>query len=139
MARAKKARASAAAQGPMKDFGPRLRQLREGRGLSQGELARLLGIDPMQTNRYERGLNLPSAETIVKLAQILRVTADELLTGRREAAQAAPEIRSIKLLDKFQALDQLPKEEQETALNILEGVIAKYELGRLAERMRKTA
>ena len=99
----------------------------------------MLGIDPMQTNRYERGLNLPSAETIVKLAQLLHVTADELLTGRKDGAPPAPEIRSIKLLEKFQALDRLPKEEQATALNILEGVIARYELGRLAERVNKSA
>lgn len=90
----------------------------------------------MQTNRYERGLNLPSAETIVKLARILHVSTDELLIGEsKDQSRPQIQIRSVKLLEKFQVLDQLPKEEQETALNILDGVIARYELNRLAERI----
>lgn len=98
----------------------------------------MLGIDYMQVNRYERGINLPSVETAVKLARILQVTTDELLTGQRKSPKV-PRIRSVKLFEKFRTLDQLPKEEQETAVRILDGVIAKHELERLADRVKRSA
>lgn len=119
----------------MKEFGPRLRELREARELSQRELASLLGIDYMQVYRYEKGVNVPSADSIVKLAQILRVTTDELLTGR-ETAVEAPDIRNPKLLDRLQTIDHLPKEKQEVALQMLDAIISQHEMESFADRVR---
>jgi len=98
----------------------------------------MLGIDYMQVNRYERGINLPSVETAVKLARLLQITTDELLTGS-ETTPTPPPIRNIKLVERLQLLDQLPRGEQEVALQILDGVIAKYELGRLAGKLQPAA
>lgn len=130
--------ASVAATTTMKDFGPRLRQLREARDLSQRELANLLAIDYMQVYRYEKGVNVPSADTVVKLAQILQVTTDELLTGQRAVADP-PKIRSPKLLDRFHTLDQLPKDKQEIALQMLDAVISQHELESFTDRVRRPA
>lgn len=120
----------------MKDFGPRLRELREARNLSQREVADLLAIDYMQVYRYEKGLNLPSAETAVKLARILQVTTDELLTGERHGPER-PKIRSPKLFDRFQSLDQLPKEKQEMAVQLLDAILSQHELESFTERVRR--
>ena len=65
-----------------KAFGRRLRDIRERRDLSQKQLADLLSTDVMQISRYERGIGLPSLETCVQLAAILKVSTDELLLGR---------------------------------------------------------
>ena len=121
----------------MRDFGPRLRDLREHRRLSQRELASLLDIDYMQVYRYEKGVNIPSAETIVKLAQILQVTTDQLLTGRGDAAATAPKIRNPKLFDRFQAVDELPKDKQEMALQLLDAILSQHALENIADRSRR--
>lgn len=125
------------AQATMLHFGPRLRELRQARDLSQRELARLLAIDYMQVNRYERGINVPSADTIARLARILQVSTDDLLFA--EKTPQPPEIRSVALFERFRVLDTLPKEAQDTALEILDGVIAKHELAKLADRIRRSA
>ncbi len=132
-----KARGSVAASTTMKDFGPRLQHLREARNLSRIELAKLLGVENVQVYRYEKGENLPSAETIVKLAELLQVTTDELLKGGANST-SAPKIRSPKLLDRFQTLDQLPKERQDVALQLLDAIISQHELESLPTRIRRT-
>ena len=76
-----------AAKGPMKSFGRRLVQLRTTRNLTQKELADLLGIGVMLVSRYERALTVPSASTIIDMTRVLRVTADELLTGSTTGAE----------------------------------------------------
>lgn len=116
----------------MREFGPRLKRLREERELSLAELARLLGIDYMQVYRYEKGLNLPAVETAIRLAQILQVSIDELLTGKERSTP--PKIKSVRLFERVRVLDQLPKDKQELALQILDTVIAQHELESIGER-----
>ncbi len=118
----------------MSMVGLRIRQLREERGLSQREFAELIGVVVMQINRYERGLNVPSVETVVKMAQALHISADQLLMGRGGPPEA-PQIRNPMLYERFRKVDRLPKQEQELAINLLDGVLARHELARLASEM----
>ncbi len=119
----------------MRDFGPRLQRLREAHNLSRIELAKLLDVENAQVYRYEKGENLPSAETIVKLSEILQVTADELLKGSDVLSE--PKIRSPKLFERFQTLDQLPKERQTVALQLLDAIISQHELESFTDRVRR--
>ena len=116
----------------MKGFGPRLRQLREARGISQHELAELASIDVMQVNRYERGIHLPSIDTTLKLAKLFRMTTDDLLGGKNGDV-APPEIRNIKLYERFRVLDGLPKQDQDVVLQIVDAVIAKRRMATILE------
>jgi transcriptional regulator with XRE-family HTH domain len=121
--RVRKEQPSAAAKGSMKDFGSRLRGLRTERGLSQRELADLVGIEVMQVNRYERGVNVPSIETAVKLAGVFQLTTDELLGGSRERPEA-PVLRNLKLYERLRLLDDLPKDDQAVVVRLIDAVIA---------------
>ncbi len=120
----------------MREFGPRLKRLREQRELSLTELSRLLGIDYMQVYRYEKGLNLPSLETAIRLAKILQVSIDDLVTGR--AHSEPPKIKSVRIFERMRELDQLPKDKQALALQILDTVIAQHELQSLTDRLRRS-
>ncbi len=65
-------------------FASRVRQVREGRGWSQEELARRLGelglrLDPTAITRMERGERSVRVEEAVVLAQALGLPLDELL------------------------------------------------------------
>ncbi len=57
-----------------------LASLRERRGMSQGELARRVGITQSTLSRMERGHGQPDAFTLTKLAESLEVTVAELTT-----------------------------------------------------------
>jgi len=64
------------------EFGTRLRSLRERAGISQAHLAIRSGVDQDDISRWERNLVTPKVATAERLADILGVTAVELLTGR---------------------------------------------------------
>jgi len=57
----------------------KLQNLRERRGLSQDELAQKLDVTRVSISNYERGLRMPDAEVVARLAQEMGVTTDYLL------------------------------------------------------------
>lgn len=122
----------------LKTFGPRLREFREKRGLSQHELALAVAAHWTQISRYERGLQLPAADRIVDLARVLRVNPDALLIGDRGGVEEI-EFKNIRLYERFRALDELPKDEQETVLRLVDAVLAKHKLEHLAEQVKRSA
>lgn len=63
-------------------FAQRLKTLREQKELTQEELAKLVNISQPSYNAYERGKNMPSKNTAIQLAKVLRVTVNELMFGK---------------------------------------------------------
>lgn len=109
----------------MKGFGQRLKKLREENSLSQQALADMIGIHLSQLSRIEREASVPSAETLVELTRALRTTADALLTGEPGDESTAP-IRNVRLLERFQQLETIDRDEQETAIKVIDALIAKH-------------
>lgn len=66
------------------NFAQRLEALRHEKGYTQEELARLVNISQPSYCAYERGKNLPSKNTQIQLAKVLKVTVDELMNGKIE-------------------------------------------------------
>ena len=56
-----------------------LRTLRKKRGLSQTEVETKTGIAQALLSKYENGLRLPPAETLIKLADFYDVSVDYIL------------------------------------------------------------
>ena len=68
---------------PMPDdkaFGLRLQEIRKRRGLSQVEVAQRLGIHPSLISQYERGYLRLHGALLVRFAQILATTPDQILS-----------------------------------------------------------
>ncbi len=63
----------------MSIFGKRVKALREVMGLSRNAMAKLIGVDPTQLLRYERGERTPTEAVIRQAAERLNVSADYLL------------------------------------------------------------
>ncbi len=59
--------------------GPNLKQQRQRRRISQQELAHSAGLSVSYISMLERGERLPPLDTLEKLAQVLKVSALELL------------------------------------------------------------
>ena len=64
----------------LRTLGRRLRELR-GFDLTQGELAKELGISQSQLSKYERGIAAPPADILFFIKQRFEVSIDWLLTG----------------------------------------------------------
>lgn len=61
------------------DVADRLAHMRRRRGLSQGELARKLGLSRQAVSKWERGESSPDTENLVALADLYGVSLDELV------------------------------------------------------------
>lgn len=60
-------------------MGEILTELREDKGLTQPELANILGISKSSVSAYELGIRYPTAETLLRYARFFNVSADYLL------------------------------------------------------------
>jgi len=60
-------------------FGKKLREIRLKKKLSQGDIARILGVHRSYISGLERGRRNPSLVTVHKVAKALDVSTNELL------------------------------------------------------------
>ncbi|MDP2704514.1 MAG: helix-turn-helix transcriptional regulator [bacterium] len=60
-------------------LGKNLKRIRTAKGISQGEVGRILGVDKGFVSNIENGKTNPTLATITKLAKALGVSSDELL------------------------------------------------------------
>jgi len=60
-------------------FAAKLRVLLKERGMRQADLARALHMTRAATNGWTRGKRFPTIEVAVQIADLLKVTMDELL------------------------------------------------------------
>ena len=64
------------------NLGNRIRTYRTAAKMTQQEFAERLGITGASISAYENGTRCPSLDIIVKIAKLLNITTDELLTGK---------------------------------------------------------
>lgn len=73
-------------------FQERLFDLRRQAGLSQEELANLLGVTRQAVQKWEAGTSRPDMDNLVSLAEYFKVSLDYLVTGREPAPPPAPTV-----------------------------------------------
>lgn len=78
-----------------KEIGSRIQSSRRVRGYKQESFAEALDLSTSFIAAMERGEKMPSAETLIKVAETLDVSADWLLGIRREER----ELKYLRLLD----------------------------------------
>jgi transcriptional regulator with XRE-family HTH domain len=69
------------------DIGSSLKRIRKIRGLSQAELAKLVGLSPSAVSQIESGLIYPSIPALFKMAEVLSVELSSLMVGESTVAQ----------------------------------------------------
>ena len=68
-------------------FADNLKTLRKVKGLSQEELAIRLNVVRQTISKWEKGLSVPDADLLIRLADIFEVTVSELIGARIENEQ----------------------------------------------------
>lgn len=105
----------------MAAFSERLRQLRTQRKLTQGRMAEILGVSLRMYCRWEAGEAMPYADTLVKIADALGVSSDELL-GRQEV-RSEGRIHNVELHRLYQQVDLLSDEDQQALIILLDSLV----------------
>ena len=60
-------------------IGENIKKFRKESGLSQQELANLININQSNVSRWEKDISRPDYETLIKLAEVLGVTINDIL------------------------------------------------------------
>ena len=113
----------------MDKFAERLKLLRSARKMTQTRLAQLLDVSPRVYNRWENGAATPHLDTVVKIADILDVSLDEL--AARKDVNGETKIHNPELHRLYQKVDQLSDEDQKALLVVLDSLVKRSSIRRV--------
>lgn len=105
-------------------IGARIAALRKERGLTQKELAERLAITQPVVSDYEHDVIRLPADVVVAIAKTLDVSTDALL-GLKPEPRSAAGVRNRRLSRRLQAIEALPKRDQEALLRTIDAFISK--------------
>lgn len=107
----------------MADFGKNLSRLRKARHLTQLKLSELIGVQPRLIGRWEQGQGKPHFDYLVKLADALDVSFDQLLRGDEATSTPTFEVRNKTLQELCKKADRLNREDQDLICQFLDMAI----------------
>ena len=90
-------------------LGEILKAARQSKGVTQAELADILGITQQGVARWERGKSYPTAETLITLADFFEVSTDYLL-GREVRKNLLFNDEEKKLVAGYRNLDKVKRQ-----------------------------
>ena len=99
-------------------LGEKITTLRKKKRLSQANLARAAAISRDAVSKYERDEMMPSLENAKRIADVLKVSLDHLVS--EEAQPPVLDQRMVQRMHELQGLDQA---EQETILTVIDAFI----------------
>jgi transcriptional regulator with XRE-family HTH domain len=104
--------------------GARIRERRIMLGLTQQQLADLIGVTYQQAHKYERGINRVSAGRLFEIAQVLSVPVSYFFDGLAENGGRGITPRERMCLELARNFAQIPNERHQEALSQLARALA---------------
>jgi len=104
--------------------GARVRERRIMLGLTQQQLADLIGVTYQQAHKYERGINRVSAGRLYEIAQVLSVPVGYFFDGLDGQGSRSVSPRERMCLELARNFAQIPNERHQEALSQLARVLA---------------
>ena len=104
--------------------GARVRERRIMLGLTQQQLADLIGVTYQQAHKYERGINRVSAGRLFEIAQVLSVPVSYFFDGLAEEGGRGVTPRERMCLELARNFAQIPNERHQEALSQLARALA---------------
>ncbi len=80
-----------------KEIGAFLKQLRNEKGITQEQLAEILGVSGRTVSRWETGTNLPDLSVLVQISEYYDVEIQEILNGERKSENMDNELKETLL------------------------------------------
>jgi transcriptional regulator with XRE-family HTH domain len=118
----------------------KIKKLRKGMKLSQERLAELAGINANHLSRLERGLFQPSADVLKRLAQVLNISADYLLSERDEVQTPEVKIENKTLAERLELIERLDPTDQQVIIRVIDSMLTQQRMRELlAHQSAQTA
>ena len=106
-------------------FGERLKAIRKRRGLTQVELAQRLDIHPSLISQYECGYLRVHGALLIRLAQALQTTPDEILGAHASPAAEEFPVIDRRFLRRLRHVDKLSRHQKRILLATIGAFLAK--------------
>jgi transcriptional regulator with XRE-family HTH domain len=107
-----------------RQVGARIRERRIMLGLTQQQLADLIGVTYQQAHKYERGINRVSAGRLFEVAQVLSVPVSYFFDGLEQESERGISPRERMCLELARNFAQIPNERHQEALSQLARALA---------------
>ena len=104
-----------------RELGARLIELRKAQGLTQTQLAELLGISQQVVAAYENGHRRIPVDLLAETARLLGVSVEELVGLGSGPARRGPAPR---LQQQLERISRLPRAKQRIVMEMLDGVLS---------------
>ncbi len=108
-------------------FAQNLKLIRKGRGLTQEQLAKMIGLTSQSIINYEKGTTFPTGNRLEKLLEVLEVDSEQLL-GKETRYES--EKKMLRFIDN-KARIQLAMEELETEEEKREFLLAHFKFDKM--------
>lgn len=106
------------------DIGANIKKIREGLKMAQKEVALALNVAPTQYSRIENGKVVPSLNSLIAIAKVFNVSLDALVFGEVDPLKEV-DVKDKSLLDKVQMIENLPADEKNLVLKVIELAVTK--------------
>jgi transcriptional regulator with XRE-family HTH domain len=107
-----------------KAFGKRLKEIRKRRGVSQVDLAHRLGIHQSLISQYECGYLRLHGALLVRLAQALQTTTDEILAVKQIGSNGDSQPLDRRFLRRLQKVDKLTAHQKKILLGTIDAFLS---------------
>jgi transcriptional regulator with XRE-family HTH domain len=111
------------------NFPKRLVALRKQQSYTQQALADAVGMHVNQIKKYEAGNAQPTLSALIKLAQTLHVSIDEMVF---EAGERGPD-EDLRL--QFEAISRMSDEDKQIIKALLDGMIIKHQTQQMVSNL----
>lgn len=108
-----------------KAFGTRLKEIRKRRGVTQVDLARKLGIHQSLISQYEGGSVRLHGALIVRFAQALHTTPDEILAATTPTENGTVPTIDRRFIRRLQKIDKLSAHQKKVLLSTIDAFLSK--------------
>lgn len=112
------------------ELGAKIKKLRKEKKLTQGELAEKVGISGNHLSRLEREVFQPSVEVVKRLALVLDIHVDGLLSGEDDTSPAVS-IKNRELTERVRMIDQLEPEDRQAIMRVIDSMLTKHKMQKL--------
>jgi transcriptional regulator with XRE-family HTH domain len=104
---------------------PRSTEIRKRRGLSQVEVAERLGIHQSLISQYERGYLRLHGALLVRLAEVLKTTPDEILAVKKSLGNGEDQTLDRRFVRSLRKIDKLTAHEKKLLLGAIDAFLSK--------------
>ena len=104
--------------------GARLAAYRRAAGLSQTELAELIGEAQQNVAYWEQSEKPPRSDVLLKMAKILGVSVEQLVTAKASQGKRGGPVGKVRKA--FEAVSGLPRRQQDKIVEIVDAMVEQY-------------